>query len=287
MRAALIGSGISGSLTPAMHEAEARAQGFAYSYGRYDTAVVPCSAMTLDDIISKAEAEGLAGLNITHPHKQEVLALLDQVSEVAEAVGAANTVVFRRGRRIGHNTDKAGFSRAFRHAMGGAQPGSVLVLGAGGAGAAVALALLDEGAKHVHLHDLDADRAGALCARLAERRAGASLNSSGGFDWPDPGGFDGIVNSTPVGMDHHPGVPMTPMLLDPASWVVDIIYFPSETQFLRGARRRGCKVMNGAGMAVHQAAGAFELITGRRADPARMTQNLEVLSIERSRSQVA
>ena len=109
MRCGLIGAGIGTSLSPALHESEGRAQGIDLSYRLFDTA----SAASLKELLDRAESAGFAGLNITHPFKQQVIGLLDHLSPQARAIGAVNTVVFRDGRMLGRNTDASGYARAF------------------------------------------------------------------------------------------------------------------------------------------------------------------------------
>ncbi|MFZ2102248.1 MAG: shikimate dehydrogenase, partial [Oricola sp.] len=139
----LVGKGIQKSRTPAMHEAEGAAQGLKYSYRLFDTETIRPVVPRLEEIIRAAEICGYAGLNITYPYKVETVALLDELSEAAAAIGAVNTIVFRDGRRYGHNTDLWGFAESFRRNMAGVARGNVLLVGAGGAGAAVAHALVD------------------------------------------------------------------------------------------------------------------------------------------------
>lgn len=277
VKAALIGEGIALSLTPGMHEAEAAAQGFAYRYTRFDTALAPFDQMTLAELLQLAEERGLAGVNVTHPFKTEAVALMDTLSDTARDLGAVNTVVFQGGRRIGHNTDYTGFLYAFNAGLGGAKRNRVLLLGAGGGGAAVALALLDARVKYLKIADPAPGRAEALRARLLPLRPGAKVTATSAPEALELAGFDGVVNATPMGMLAHPGVAIDPGALPPGAWVADIVYFPLETEFLQAARRKGCQTMSGAGMAVHQAVAAFGLITGREADPRRMAASFEPL----------
>src|SRR5687767_2521316 len=117
-RCGLIGAGIGTSLSPALHEAEGRSQGLDLSYRLFDTdrpATGP-----LDRLLAAAERDGFAGVNITHPFKQQVTALLDDLSPDAQAIGAVNTVVLRDGKRHGHNTDAYGFAESFRINLPGA-----------------------------------------------------------------------------------------------------------------------------------------------------------------------
>ena len=116
----LIGSGIQASRTPAMHEREGDEQGFRYTYKKIDLDQLGLDTKALPELLLAAERMGFAGLNITHPGKQSVIPLLDELSPDAEALGAVNTVVLRDGKRRGENTDCTGFAEAFRRTMQGA-----------------------------------------------------------------------------------------------------------------------------------------------------------------------
>jgi shikimate dehydrogenase len=144
----------------------------------------------------------------------------------------------------------------------------VLLLGAGGAGAAVAHALLQSGVETLLLTDVQSDRAEALAARL--RSGGARAVEVVTDLAAAAAGADGIVNATPVGMAKMPGTPVAADLLRPECWVADIVYLPLETELLKEARKRGCRTLDGEGMAVFQAAKAFELLTGLTPDIERM-----------------
>ncbi|MDX8528427.1 shikimate dehydrogenase [Mesorhizobium sp. MSK_1335] len=269
MLVGLVGRGIQLSRTPAMHQAEGSARGIAYIYRLLDADRMGKGPPRLDDILAFAGHFGFDGLNVTFPYKQEIIPLLDELSEAAEAVGSVNTVVLRGGRRIGHNTDLWGFMESFRRGMAGAPRDSVLLLGAGGAGAAVAHALLELGVSHLHVGDIAQVRAATLARRLSSRFGSdrASVVSDVAAAMMQA---DGIVNATPVGMAKLPGIPLDPALLRPECWVADIVYFPLETELLAAARQRGCRTLDGEGMAVHQAARAFELFTGIAPDVDRM-----------------
>lgn len=265
----LIGQDIQASRTPEMHMAEAEAQGLRLVYRLLDLTPLGLGPEALPDLLRAAELTGFSGLNITHPCKQRVLAHLDDLSEDARDLGAVNTVLFRAGRRIGHNTDWSGFAEAFRREMTGAPLDQVVQLGAGGAGAAVAYALLTLGAGELALLDVETARAEALahtlCRRFGAGRARAGANHAAAIR-----AADGLVNATPVGMAAYPGLPLDAGLLRPDLWVADIIYFPLETELLRQARALGCRTLDGTGMAVGQAAAAFRLFTGREPDARRM-----------------
>ncbi|MFC6343368.1 shikimate dehydrogenase, partial [Nocardioides hankookensis] len=145
----LVGEGISASLTPAMQEREGHEHGLALSYRIIDAEQRGFGADDLPDLLDWAERLGFDGLNVTHPFKQAVLPLMDDLSDDAADLGAVNTVVFRDGRRLGRNTDWSGYAAAFRTALPDAVHERALVVGAGGAGVAVGYGLLDQGAEHV------------------------------------------------------------------------------------------------------------------------------------------
>ena len=264
----LIGAGIQRSLTPAMHEEEARAQGLRLHYQLIDLDVARVDAGALPTLISAARTMGFAGLNITYPCKQAVIPLLDELSDEARAMGAVNTVVFRDGRAIGHNTDGSGWAWGFQRTLPQADLARVVLLGAGGAGSAIAHAVLRLGAQQLVIVDRETARADAAAASLNQRygagRVSASADAAAALQ-----GATGLIHATPTGMDKLPGLPLPAELLRPELWVAEIVYFPLHTELLRAARARGCATVDGGTMAVGQAIGAFELFTGRPADAAR------------------
>ncbi|WP_137176775.1 shikimate dehydrogenase [Roseomonas sp. AR75] len=270
----LIGAGIQASRTPAMHEREGAAQGLRSIYRLIDLAELGLGVEALPDLLTSAERMGFAGLNITHPCKQAVLPLLHELSDDARAIGAVNTVVLRDGRRIGHNTDWFGWAEGFRRGLPGVAPGRVVQLGAGGAGAAVAHAALTLGATQLRLFDTDTVKAAALAGALAARFGAGRAVAVGDLD-AAVADADGVVNCTPIGMQTYPGMPLPVGLLRPSLWVSEIVYFPRETEFLRAAGARGCRTVDGTGMALFQAVEAFRLFTGITPDPARMRRVLD------------
>jgi shikimate dehydrogenase len=261
----LVGSGIDASLSPALHEAEAAAQGLGYRYRLLD---IDRLRAGVGELVERARREGYSGLNVTHPCKQEVLPYLDELAPEAAALEAVNTVVFRDGRAIGHNTDASGFAQSFRRGLPAAPLGKVVVLGAGGAGAAVAHAALQLGARTLVVVDVDRERAHALAQRV-----GATAG-----DLDALAGADGLIHATPTGMSAHPGLPLDAERLRPELWVADVVYRPLETELLRCARELGCRTLDGGGMAVMQAAGAFELFAGVAADRERMLRHFAALT---------
>lgn len=269
VKVGLLGRGIQLSRTPAMHEAEGAALGIDYQYTLFDTAEMP-SGVEVSEILSSAERSGYAGLNVTYPYKVAVMDYLDELSDAARALGAVNTIVFRNGRRKGHNTDWWGFSESFRRNMNDVSCGTIVQVGAGGAGAAVAHALVDRGAGELRLFDREHDKATALVERINEDAGRPVAKTVSSLAAAFEGQVDGIVNATPVGMATQPGTPVPADFIQPSMWVADIVYFPLETELLRMARQKECRVLPGSGMAVFQAVRAFEHFTGLVPDSGRM-----------------
>ena len=276
----LIGAGIQQSLTPAMQEEEARAQGLRLHYQLIDLDVTGSDAGALPTLLAAARTMGFAGLNITFPCKQAVIPLLDELSDEARAMGAVNTVVFRDGRLTGHNTDGSGWTWGFRRTLPDADLGCVVLLGAGGAGSAIAHAVLRMGAQRLRIVDSDAARACGLADAL---NALYGLRAQGTTDIAAAlHEATGLIHATPTGMAKLPGLPLPANLLHPGLWVSEVVYFPLETELLAAARARGCRVVDGGTMAVGQAVGAFEHFTGLTADPERMQRHFRRLIAERA-----
>jgi shikimate dehydrogenase len=275
--AGLIGKGIGASRSPALHEREGAEQGLRLVYRLIDLDTLRLGAEALPELLLAASRLGFAGLNITFPCKQAVIPYLDDLSRDAAALGAVNTVVLKDGRRIGHNTDCSGFAEGFRRGLPDAARSRVVQLGAGGAGAAVAHALLAEGTKSLLISDTDKARAEALAADLCQRFGTDRAETVG--DLPEAvKTADGLVNCTPVGMAKLPGLPLPAALVLPHLWIADIVYFPLETELLRHAREKGCRTLDGGGMAVFQAVGAFRLFTGQEPDSSRMLRHFAEIS---------
>ena len=268
----LIGAGIQASRTPSMHELEGRRQGFRTIYKLIDLDKIGAGVELLPELIANVERVGFNGLNITHPCKQAVIPLLDELSEDARDIGAVNTVVFKDGRRFGHNTDWYGFTEGFNRGIENADMGAVLQLGAGGGGSATAYALLKLGAETLMVFDKDQAKAAGLVGELNKRFAGRAVVVDDAVAAANRA--TGLVQATPIGMASHPGLPIPAEAIRSDHWAAEIIYFPLETEFLRVARAKGCRTVDGSGMAVFQAVKAFELFTGVRPDSEAMKRDL-------------
>nr|WP_035200656.1 shikimate dehydrogenase [Agrobacterium tumefaciens] len=266
----LIGADIQLSKSPALHMREGAAHGLDYSYELVDVVARKLPESALPDLLNELESRGFAGTNITHPFKQAVLPHLHELSDDARMLGAVNTVVFKDGRRIGHNTDWYGFYESFMRGLPDAKHDRALLVGAGGAGVAVAHAALKLGITHLDICDRDLSRADHLAAELNAR-----FGEGHAFAVKDPADSlpfaDGLIHATPMGMPAHPGMPVKADLLEQRHWVADIVYMPLVTELLATAAQKGCRTLPGGGMTVFQAVGAFRLFCGREPDAERMT----------------
>ena len=263
--AAVIGSPVRHSLSPAIHNAAFAHHGDAWVYLAFE--VQPQHAAAAVDAM---RVLGISGLSVTMPHKEMVLGALDDLSDDARLVGAANTVVRdSSGRLIGHNTDGAGCVDALQRA--GADLGSVAVVGAGATARAVVVALVGAGASV------------GVVNRTSERRSiavriGNSVrsNSTNAIEPEDLAAFPTIINTTPVGMhglgaeDNTKATPFDVSRLHTGQFVLDAVYHPLETTLLRAVRERGGTAVDGLEMLCAQAARQQELWLGRRPDVALM-----------------
>jgi shikimate dehydrogenase len=274
----LLGQGVQPSLTPELHEREAGRHGLRYVYKVVELGDDQLGPEALRRLLDAAVRLGFDGLNVTHPVKQAMVPLVDGVTPAVEAIGALNTILVDDGVTVGHNTDVTGFASAFRDGLPEADLATVVLLGAGGAGTAVAHGLVRLGVRELRVFDGRAERAEALARSVAGLRAGATVTVLAKTDIAEAlATASGLVNATPVGMASHPGIPVAADLLRPALWVTDIVYRPLVTPLVEAATALGCRVLSGAGMAVHQAADTFELITGRRAHRDAMFHDFDEL----------
>ncbi len=178
--------------------------------------------------------------------------------------------MFENGHAAGHNTDVSGFRASFERGLADVPLDRVVLLGAGGAGAAVAHAVLGLGAGQLTIVDVEPAQARALARRLDDDRVAAG-------DLDALADADGLIHATPTGMAAHPGLPLPEELLHERMWVADVVYRPLETELLRQARERGCRTLDGGGMAVFQAADSFALFTGLEPDRQRMLHDFAEL----------
>ena len=252
--AAVIGSPIRHSLSPAMHNAAFGELGLDWVYLAFEVAP-GCAAAAFAGV----RALGIAGVSVTIPHKAAALAEMDEVSDVARAVGAVNTVVADDGRLVGHNTDGAGLLASLSDEGFDAAGRVCLVVGAGGAARAVVHALAAAGAAEIMVANRTRERAEQVVALAPAVARVASTDEVVHADL--------VVNATPLGLagSESGELPVNEALLRPGQLVVDLIPNPAVTSLMWAARAAGCNTAGGLGMLVHQGALAFELWTGRRA----------------------
>lgn len=278
LRIGLIGDGLSTSLSPLIHEEEARALGLpGFRYEPLDLAGI--AEPDLGEVLRTALDEGFTGFNVTYPHKQAILPFLDSVVPDAAVFGAVNTIVAGEGGLVGHNTDRTGFLAGLcRMLPAETTHQSVVLFGAGGAGSAVAAALLDFGVRDLRIIDPVPARLDQLresLQRVHPAGSGTEIQTGGpehAGDWVSRA--DGLVNATPIGMEHLPGTPFDTAWLRPAHWVADVVYRPVTTALLAEAAALGCPVVDGTTMLIEQAADTFALLTGRQPVRARMRAHL-------------
>ena len=284
MLVGLIGANITGSLSPALFADAFAAAGIDGFYHLMDVDRLP--GRRLPQLLDAIKAAGFAGTNITFPFKQEVMPLLDAIDPEAVQVGAVNTVAIAEdGRTTGYNFDRVGFRRSFEETLGrdAAKDATVVQIGAGGAGHAVAFALMDLGAGEIVIHDQDAARAKALAADIAAQ-SGATRSRVADDPAAEIAAADGVVNATQTGMRGFPGNPVPSAALKASHWAADVIYTPVQTAFLDAAAAKGARILNGAGMCVHQAVAAFRLFTGVEPDAQRLHRAFASALAERDKA---
>jgi shikimate dehydrogenase len=265
--AAVIGSPVRHSLSPVLLNAAFRAADLDWVY-----VALEVSDGEVPAALTGMRALGIGGLSVTMPHKEAAAQACDRLTDDAAALGAVNCVVLDGQELVGNNTDGSGFVSSLRAEGFDAAGSACVVLGAGGAARAIALALARAGAAEVAVVNRTPERAtravGLLggVGRVVESPAAADAIAAA----------DLVVNATSIGMGD-PGpdeVPADPASLHAGQVVVDIVYRPLETPFLRAARDKGATAVNGVPMLVHQAAVAFELWTGESAPIGAMTASV-------------
>ena len=270
--AGILGHPVGHSLSPRMHNAAFRAQSIDMVYLAFD--VLPES---LSDALAGLRALGFRGVNVTIPHKEAIGALLDDLDTVAARIGSVNTVVNRDGRLVGYNTDKSGFAAALRGLRPeGARGLLCFVAGAGGAARAVVAALMDDGAREIRVYNRTPERAATLCSEAASWGTAPCLAVAEHEVFGAAGEAHLIVNATSLGLS--PSVKESPVPVDillSHHIVMDLVYGSGSTTLVKEAKARGATAIDGKEMLVMQAAGSYELWTGRRAPVDVMRKSID------------
>lgn len=259
-RVCIIGHPVAHSRSPLLHGYWLKTFGIDGLYTRED--------ITPDDFpgfLRELERAGYSGANITVPHKEAALSLIDEVDDTARAIGAVNTVCIRDGVIRGTNTDVYGFLANLDAGAPGWDGGRkvAVVLGAGGASRAVVFGLIGRGFNTIILSNRTLSRAQVLCTDFAGKGLVAAAWS--GLS-EHLGAASLLVNATSLGMTGKPALEIDLATLPPEAVVTDLVYTPLETELLREARRRGNRTVDGLGMLLHQAVPGFEQWFGRKPD---------------------
>lgn len=248
----ILGWPVEHSLSPSMHNA-------AFKKLKLDCCYVsfPVSPENLKNAVEAIRALNIAGVNVTVPHKENIIPLLDELSEEAAFIGAVNTVTNKNSRLTGYNTDGRGFMKSLSESKISLKNKNVLVIGAGGASRAICFYLAQK-TKSLSLCDIDKSRADKLSADL--QKINPNVNSTHQITNTDD--FDIIINSTPLGLKKNDPLPIDKRLLKPRHVVYDLIY--KNTKLLETASKKGCKTISGIAMLLWQGVFAFEIWTGKK-----------------------
>jgi shikimate dehydrogenase len=269
-RVVLIGHPVAHSLSGAMHQAAFDALGIDAKYELWDRA-----AMELADAITALRTDAFLGANVTIPHKERVVPLVDRLTEEAHATGAVNTITREGKRLIGHNTDVPGFKVALDRLVGKQKmPRQAVVLGAGGGARAVVYGLITEGFLRIIVFNRHLHRAETMVKHFGRSAAHMELRA---MPWHESiieaelAKAKVLVNATSVGLTSDVS-PIPAETLNPELMVLDLIY--ARTRLLRDAAAAGCTVADGELMLLNQGAAAFTLWTGQPAPLELMQERL-------------
>lgn len=270
----LVGYPLGHSLSPKIHTAALKACNLEGTYSLFP--IPPEDKHGLKDLLARIRSGEIHGLNVTIPHKQNVIEFMDELTPTAKAIGAVNTIYMQEDKLIGDNTDAHGFLSDLKQAMSKDQSSienrkSAIVLGAGGSARAVVYALRNDGWNST------------LAARRIEQ-AQQLANSFTNYQLPITNltnlplsTFHLIVNTTPLGMT--PNIETSPLpentVLSKNTFVYDLVYNPRETKLVRDAKAQGCRASTGLGMLIEQAALAFKKWTGHNPPRAVLYQAVE------------
>ncbi|MEQ3626961.1 MAG: shikimate dehydrogenase [Celeribacter sp.] len=259
LKLGLIGDNIKASRSPALQRIAGELAG---RPTRYDLYIPPELELTFDETFAKAQADGLAGTNVTLPYKERVVPHLRIDDPLVARIGACNTVLFAQDGPRGFNTDYSGFVAAYRAQFGDMAPGRVVQFGAGGVGRAVAFGLVALGASEVVLVDMDHAKAEALAQAITRAGDGVTTGRAGSID--DLDHADGVVNCTPLGMVGYGGSAVPEGRFPTANWSFDAVYTPAVTPFAMQSEAAGTPFLSGWELFFWQGVHGFEIFSGLR-----------------------
>ncbi|HIX42671.1 MAG TPA: shikimate dehydrogenase [Candidatus Kurthia intestinigallinarum] len=252
---AVIGNPIEHSLSPLMHNTWMTVE-------ERDAAYLPLHVLpeNLEQAFTGMKVLGISGFNITIPHKETILPLLDELDPLAKKMGAVNTVVrLENGQYKGYNTDGLGFVKSLEDAVGTQHKNKrLLIIGAGGASRGICFALVQEGYTNIAIANRTVSKAQAICNELDTNAEALSLDEAA----TQLGEFDIIVQTTSAGLNHSEfALPLSLENLSKTAIVADIVYNPLMTTFLAQSKEKGATVVTGLGMFIHQGALAYSYWT--------------------------
>jgi shikimate dehydrogenase len=263
------------SLSPVMHNAAFAKLGLAHHYQAFDI-----HPEQLETAIKGIRALGIGGVNVSIPHKENVIPYLDEIDDEARVIGAVNTIVHQRdGKLKGYNTDGAGYVQSLQAETSIALPQTkALLLGAGGAAKGIAVYLLKHGCSQLTVTNRTKAKAEELALQLEKYIQQQGLEGRvDSIEWSkaslEASNYDLIVNTTPIGMwPHSDQAPISLKAINANTIVSDIVYNPLTTHFLKEATQQGARIHHGLGMFVYQGALAFEYFTEKQAPIDRMKE---------------
>lgn len=243
----IIGDPVEHSLSPAMHNAAFNAAGLNFIYIAFRVA-------NLRAAIEGVKSLGIAGISVTVPHKVEIVNYIDEIDEIAQKIGAVNTIINKKGKLLGMNTDWIGALKALSDTVD-VKGKKVGLIGAGGAARAISYGLTQKRAQ-VYVFNRTISHANQLLSDF-HLRENSSLT-----DLKLLRSMDVIINTTSVGMQNEYELPIPPEAITSQQVVFDIVYIPKETKLLKQAKKVGARVIYGYKMLLHQAVEQFKLFTG-------------------------
>ena len=252
---AVIGNPIEHSLSPLMHNTWITEE-------ERDAAYLPLHVLpeNLEQAFTGMKVLGISGFNITIPHKETIIPLLDELDPLAKRMGAVNTVVrLKNGQYKGYNTDGLGFVKSLEDAVGTQHKNKrILIIGAGGASRGICFALVQEGYTNIAIANRTVSKAQAICNELDTSAEALSLDEAA----TQLGEFGIIVQTTSAGLNHSEfALPLPLENLSKTAIVADIVYNPLMTPFLAQSKEKGATVVTGLGMFIHQGALAYSYWT--------------------------
>ncbi len=257
----LLGNPLSHSVSPPMHNRVIEKLGLDYCYFP-----VEVTKENLDIVFAGLCKMNVAGFNVTIPHKIDIINYLDELDPLAATIGAVNTICMKNGKTIGYNTDGEGFILSLEETANFSVKGKrVYLLGCGGAARAIAMTFAFRGADKIYIYNRTVSKAEKLVDEINRkiRQCSEVIGKSFEKQKKSINDCDILINSTSLGM--HPdtdALPLDESLISSHLVVADIVYNPLMTKLLKTAKDKGCTIVPGLGMLIHQGAAAFKLFTG-------------------------